>query len=319
MALFMLPYVFGMAPLDARLSGKGDEMKLMRRLTAVVVASALYAGTAVAGPVILGGDDLTDHGFRSSGMNMEGWLYIEKAISGLIATQTRPGALTVDIVALGSAANPTFTTSNAGGAIGSAADVLGKTVAYYDGNTAINQFFTDLAAGTVNPGVLWLAGTGAANDLDTSEGAALTANAAAINSFVSSGGGLMAHGSGTTAYGWLSALLPGLVETSGCTSSGATLTAAGQAAFPGLSNSDIDANAGPCHSHFTGNFGGLVALALDGQQRPYIIGGGPNTVIQCGQPGQPACPQQVPEPPVLPLLGIAFAAAFATSRRWNRR
>ncbi|MFZ5558333.1 MAG: PEP-CTERM sorting domain-containing protein, partial [Pseudomonadota bacterium] len=258
------------------------------------------------------------HGSRSGGMNMEGWLYIEKAISGLISTQTRPGTLTVDVAALGSAANPTFTSGNAGGAIGSAADVLGKTVAYYDGDTAINQFFTDLAAGTVNPGVLWLAGTGAANDLDALEGAALTANAAAINSFVSSGGGLMSHGSGTTAYGWLSALLPGIVEVLSCQSSGATLTAAGAAAFPGLSNSDIDANAGPCHSHFTGDFGGLVALALDGQQRSYIIGGGPNTVIQCGQPGQPACPQQVPEPPVLPLLGIALAAVFATTRRWNR-
>ncbi|MFZ5555924.1 MAG: hypothetical protein ACOZDY_04245, partial [Pseudomonadota bacterium] len=39
---------------NARFLGKGDEMKPIRRWTAVVVASALYAGTAVAGPVILG-------------------------------------------------------------------------------------------------------------------------------------------------------------------------------------------------------------------------------------------------------------------------
>lgn len=296
----------------------------MIRLKTVLTSVALAAGlcsAALAGPVILGGDDLTDHGSRSAGgANLQGWLYIEKAVSNILTGQTRAGTLTHDIVALGSAANPSFTGGNAGGAIGSAANVLGKSVLFVDGAAAINQFFADLAAGIVNPGMLWFAGTGANNDLDSNEGIALTANADAINDFGGSGGGIMAHGSGNIAYGWLSTLLPGLSDSGSCNSSGATLTAAGQAAFPGLSNNDINANAGPCHSSFVGNFGGLTTLGLDGQGRSYIIGGGAGTVIACGVPGRPACPPTgVPEPGSLPLVALAGLALLgANLRRRNR-
>ena len=288
-------------------------------LARFLVGSVLTGAAAVsmAGPVILGGDDLTDHGTRTAGgVNLEGWLYIQKAVDNVLSGVTRAGVITTNIVALGAAANPTFQGGNAGGAIGSAANVLGKTVTYVDGATAINQFFADLAAGTVNPGMLWFAGTGAVNDLDTAEGTALTNNAGAINAFGASGGGIMAHGSGSTAYGWLSALLPGLSDSGGCSSSGATLTAAGQAAFPGLSNSDINNLAGPCHSSFTGDFGGLTTLGLDGLNRSYIIGGGAGTIIQCGQTGQPACPTgELPEPSSILLATLAGLALVVQQRR----
>ena len=285
--------------------------KWLQKIGAVV--GIALASQAWAGPIILGGDDLTDHGSRTATGNQNGWLYIQLAINNLLGTQTRSGTLTTDIVALGSAANPTFNSGNAGGAIGSAANVLGKSVSFYDGAVAINQFFVDLAAGTVNPGVIWLAGTGAQNDLDALEGAALTSNAAAINTFVTSGGGVMSHGSGVDAYGWLSALLPGISEIGGCSSLGATLTAAGNAAFPGLTNANVDSNAGPCHSHFEGNFGGLTTLALDGSGRSYIIGGGADTIIQCGQAGQPPC--ETPEPEVFHLLGIGLLGMVLGLRR----
>lgn len=286
-----------------------------RAFAGFVLAGA--AGLSMAGPVILGGDDLTDHGSRSGGANLAGWLYIEKAVSNVLGGVTRAGLLTTDIVALGSVANPTFSTFNAGGAIGSVGNVLGKNVIYIDGAAAINQFFVDLAGGVINPGMLWFSGTGANNNLDAAEGAALTSNAAAINAFGASGGGIMAHGSGSSAYGWLSALLPGLLEGGGCSAGGATLTLAGQAAFPGLSNNDINSNAGPCHSSFSGDFGGLTTLALDGLGRSYIIGGGAGTVIVCGQPGQPDCPPtgQVPEPSSLLLMTLAGLALVAQQRR----
>jgi len=170
----------------------------------LVLLGILWVFPIYAGPVIMGGDDLTDHGSRVGTMNIEGWLYIQKAIDNILNTPgniTRPGN-DGSIAALGSASTgcpPTCPSGNAGAAIGSAAAVLGKTVTYYEGATAISGFLSGLGP-TGGPAMIWLAGTGASNDLDSAEGAALTANAAAIAAFVSSGGGLMAHGSGLDAY-----------------------------------------------------------------------------------------------------------------------
>lgn len=251
----------------------------------LILATAVLGPSAQAGagPVILGGDDLTDHGSVVGGLNMQGWLYIQKAIDNILnlpGNITRPGN-NGRIAALGSAPS-SATLDDAGAAIGSAAAALGKSVDYYDGDVAINQFFVDLASGAANPAMLWIAGTGSANDLDSLEGAALTANASAIAAFVNSGGGLMAHGSLADAYGWLSAVVPGLMNVDGCNGTGAALTPAGQAAFPGLSNSDIDDTAGPCHSNFVGSLGTLQVLARDGDGLNFIIGGGSGTVIGGG-------------------------------------
>lgn len=229
------------------------------------------ASAALGGPVILGGDDLTDHGSVSGGTTLiDGWLYIRKALENLKPNVLRPG--NDNSVAVLGSADSAVTSSNAGAAYHYAAPQAGLGVSFHDGDAAINKFFADLASGAVNPAIIVTAGTGASNDLDASEGAALTANAASIANFVNSGGGLLSHGADpTVSYGWLFALLPAATAPGGC-SIPLTLTAAGQAAFPGLTNDNV--SSGPCHNNFTGDLGGLQILATDTQGRNAIIGGG---------------------------------------------
>jgi YD repeat-containing protein len=236
-----------------------------------------YVPLATAGPVILGGDDLTDHGSISNGQLQRGWKYIYSAIVNLHAQVTRPGN-DGTIAALGSTPS-TATSANAGAAIGYAAAAAGLTVSYYNGAPAINQFFADLATGVKNPAILWIAGIDSTNSLDTAEGQALTANAQRIADFVNAGGGLMAHYGGNIGYGWLTTLMPGLANNIGqCDAVNAHLTADGHAAFPTIQDSDINSTAGPCHSSFSGNLGALKVLAVDRVNRFFIIGGG-DTII----------------------------------------
>ena len=159
--------------------------------------------------------------------------------------------------------------------MGAAAQDVGRSVTYYDGDAAMTQIFTDLAGGGADPSIIWIAGTGAGNDLDGSEPAVLTTNAAAIASFVASGGGLLSHGS---EFGWLNALLPDATAIGGGGGSDLYFTPAGTTALGALTVSDI--NAGPWHNHFEGDFGGLDVLVRSsgvddstGQDAAVIIGG----------------------------------------------
>jgi LPXTG-motif cell wall-anchored protein len=177
-----------------------------------------------------------------------------------------------NVAALGSA----DTGSGAGAAIKSAATAAGLGVTYYNGGANITAFFSSLRAGLTNPAIIWISGDDASNDLsdDPTEGAALQANATTIADFVNSGGGLLSHG---TDYRWLSGLLPG-ASTVNSGGGALQLTPEGVAAFPGITQSDI--NAGPWHNHFEGDLGGLNVLARSstvrdaaGNNAAVIIGG----------------------------------------------
>ncbi|MEE8045691.1 MAG: hypothetical protein V3T49_02505 [Dehalococcoidia bacterium] len=268
-------------------------------LIALIVTALFAFGTdtktavAAGGPVLLDGGDFPDHGSKSgsgAGLTINGgWNYALAAVTNIAPAVTRAGN-DGSIAVLGSVAS-TATSSQTGGNYHWVGVKLGKTVAYYDGTTAINQFFTDLAGGSTNPAIIVTAGTGSGNDLSGADGAALTANALAIADFVNSGGGLIGHGSGSTAFGWLTALIPGISFPGGCSRATLSLTAAGNTAFPGLTDADI--RSGPCHGNFPGDFGGLGILAKDGSNRIIILGGSavvlPGTISLLPSDAGPIC------------------------------
>jgi hypothetical protein len=215
------------------------------------------ADRAVAGPVILGGDDLTQHGeVNAAGEPQLGWLYIQRALANISPNVTRPNDNTV--AALGSAPAAATNSGDAGAGIGVAAPRAGLGVNYYDGDVAINDFFAKLRDGRLRPRIIWLSGTEATNDLGSCSGPeneAVTKNAALIDDFVTNGGGLLSHG---TCYRWVTSLLPGLQTIDSGSDGDLYFTPEGLAALPGLTPTDI--NAGPWHNHFQGNFGGLQVL-----------------------------------------------------------
>jgi hypothetical protein len=214
-------------------------------------------GRAVAGPVILGGDDLTQHGqVNAAGEPQQGWLYIQRALANIAPNVTRPNDNSV--AALGSSPAAPTNDGDAGAGIGVAAPRAGMSVNYYDGAPAINDFFAKLRDGQLRPRIIWLSGTEATNDLGSCSGTeneAVARNAALIDDFVTNGGGLMSHG---TCYTWVSSLLPGLQTVDSGSQDDLYFTPEGLAALPGLTTTDI--NAGPWHNHFQGNFGGLQVL-----------------------------------------------------------
>jgi hypothetical protein len=300
------------------------KMKLSRAAVAFVASMGLFATQAYAGPVIIDGTDANDHGTALGGVNQAGWLYMQKALENLAGAVTPTASKTV--VSLGTdtgqaaiAIQSAFTLSSLPGA--------GWTLTHIAGAPAINTYFSTLS--TANTGILYLPTAGnSGGDLDTAELAAVNANAAKINAFVAgtadptTGGALFAMAeSGTGAWGWLTGLIPGIVPVDqGSTGIGTdiTLTAAGAAAFPGLTNAQL-AGADPWHGNFSGNLGGLSVLgvALDdvGVQQNVIIGGGAGTVIACGLPGQPACPTQLPEPGTLALMAFGALGLARLIRR----
>jgi len=281
------------------------------------------ASTALAGPVIIDGTDSNAHG-SVSGTNQAGWLYMQKALENLGGQVGNGNKIVVDLGTTASTAeaaiNSAFGLSSLVGA--------GWSLKKVDGATDIATFLAGgiLANGAslATTGILYLPTYGnTSGDLTSFEMGAINAGAAAIASFVGGagnpnvGGGLFSQGqSGTGAYGWLTTLIPGIVATDvggGGIASNITLTAAGTAAFPGLTDANL-AGADPWHGYFSGNLGSLsvlgTALQTGSPTRNIIIGGGAGTVIN------PDPPSRVPDSgSTLALMSFGILGLAALRRR----
>ena len=289
---------------------------IRRRTTGIGALLALSASIGIAGPIIIDGTDANDHGSAPGGVNANGWEYMQKALQNIAGQVGNGNKIVVDLGTTG---------GQAGTAINSAFGLStlvgsGWTLIHVDGAANITTFLT---GGTVSgvslatAGLLYLpTSANSSGDMTAAELAAINANAAAMASFVggygnpSAGGGLFSMAeSGTGAYGWLSTLIPGLIYTdigSGGVNTDITLTAAGMAAFPGLTNAEM-AGADPWHGYFSGNLGSLSVLgtALQGSvSRNVIIGGGAGTVISAPDGGA-----------TLALLGFALTGLAAVRRK----
>ncbi|KAA3654649.1 MAG: PEP-CTERM sorting domain-containing protein [Proteobacteria bacterium] len=271
----------------------------MKKLLTTVALSIGAVSSAFAGPYILAGTDADDHGSATATTNVDGWLFMQRALENLAQAPslTNTSKNVAILGSTGSAQTAALSAFNK-----SSLATSGWTVSVISTGDFANFFATGLGTTSI---LMMDSGNNVGGGVSGSQ---FTAYATDIDSFLGAGGGLFSQANG---YQWLSALLPS-VNVVGSSSTGLELTAAGNAAFPGLTNSDL--SAGPWHNYFTGT-GSIPVLAVDDADNS-----GPDGVaVIIGAAGgsitEPGDPNQIPEPGTLALLGIAMAGVFLRRRR----
>ena len=284
-------------------------MKL-RKLLVASIAASLFVGTANAGVFILDGTDSDDHGSVSGTTNNNGWFYIQSALQNIASSASLTRTQTV-IAVLGASAG------DAQNAVTSAVNngtLSGTHTLLFLNDAQISGFFANTnAAGSnsTDARILYIPSDDVSGGISASEETLLTANAALIDGFLGSGGGLFSQGH---SYGWLGALITGAtVVSGGGDTSALTLTAAGNANFPGLTNAQL--STGPWHYDFA-NFGAIPVLATgvrSGRSVPVIIGGSGGSITQ------PPSTGAVPEPGTWAMMLLGFGFVGGTMRYSRRK
>lgn len=262
-------------------------------LTAAAAAALLMSSAAQAGPFILAGTDADDHGSVSGGVNQTGWEFMQKSLQ-FLAPGVTTGIKKVTILgSTGKAASAATSAFNLSSLVGLGWSLETQTLANF------GTFFG--AGGNLGTGILMMDSGG--NVPGGMAGTNFNPYSADIDTFLLNGGALFSQANG---YSWLASLVPGLTVVAE-SASGLHVTAAGTAAFPGLSDADL--SSGPWHNSFA-NTGALSVVATS-TTAGTTFG---HAVILGGTSGSITAPS-VPEPASLALVGLALAAAAAAVKR----
>lgn len=260
-------------------------------LTAAVAQPASAAGTG--GPVVLDGMDPMCH----DGFGEATGGYISTVLRSLRDGAHRAGedgSIAVLGLDPGTPHPCSFGGESGGAQVTRLLSALSPVPATQYAPTAadVDALFAALDAGTTHPSVLWLPDNeGRGGDVEQ----AFTAHATDIADFVNSGGALF---SDMGQYGWLTALLPQAGFAEGGCNGGPSVTAAGHAAFPDLTDALVEA----CwHGYFTGDTGTLVPLVdwpfpTGGARVPVAIGGASVTLPSAFTLDGPTAPQRTGTP-----------------------
>ncbi|SEL15204.1 PEP-CTERM protein-sorting domain-containing protein [Colwellia chukchiensis] len=256
--------------------------------------------TALGGPIILAGTDADDHGGATATANLTGWLFMQRVLENLASAASLTNGH-LNVVNLGSSGSALNAATSAFG-FSSLAGTWSFT--NIDGDAAITDYFAGNGAVNINnTGIIMMdSGSHVSGGSSVSERNLFTTNAGIIDTFLANGGGLFSQSNG---YAWVNALLPGLTIVNGG-GTGANLTAAGMAAFPGLTNGDL--TSGPRHNRFS-NIGGLTVLATDNSGIAVIIGTNAGSITNPGQ--------TVPEPTTLAIFALGLLGL--ASRRVKKK
>ena len=267
-------------------------MKLKKIVASMAIG--LLSAATYAGPFILAGTDADDHGYANTTENFDGWLFMQKGLENIAANVTN-GNTTVAIMG---------STSSAATAANSAFDkssIFGTWNIQTIGTAGFADFFGGTSTVNINTVGILLMDSGS-NVSGGVSGTNFVTYANGINAFVGAGGGLFSQANG---YQWLTALLPSVTTPSESTT-GLSLTAAGNSNFPGLTNADL--SAGPYHERFEG-YGAIPVLATSNSTgNAIIIGGVAGSITNPGG-------GTVPEPGSLLLVGAGLLALVSVYKK----
>jgi hypothetical protein len=258
---------------------------------------------------ILSGTDSDDHGSVTGTTNNDGWLFMQKALENLATTTTNGNTV---VTVLGSTSGALTAATSAFNQSGIAGSFTLQVIATSDFADFFSNSGAFASSGVSASGILMMdSGSNVGGGVS---GSSFDSYATQIDTFLSAGGSLLSQGNG---YSWVNVLLPTLAIVDvggGGTGTSLSLTAAGNTAFPGLTDGDL--STGPWHNHFTVTAGLPVLATEDGNGLNVILGSSGGGIINPGPTTPPPTPGVPDSGTSLQLLGLGMITMVFLRRRF---